>query len=57
MALHPAEAGPDTVEDRHRARSRLSGAVLGLLLLVTLAAAVVLTSALLGAGWSLLGWD
>jgi len=53
------EAGPelDAVENRHRALSRISATVLGLLLLVTLVAAVVLTSALLGAGWSLLGWD
>jgi hypothetical protein len=59
MALRPVEAGPelDAVENRHRALSRISATVLGLLLLVTLVAAVVLTSALLGAGWSLLGWD
>ena len=59
MALRPVEAGPelDAVENRHRALSRISATVLGLLLLVTLVAAVVITSALLGAGWSLLGWD
>ena len=59
MALQPtgSEAGLDPAEGRRRSRNRLSGAVLALLLLVTLAAAVVLTTALLGAGWALLGWD
>ena len=58
LALQPMGAGTTVaLADRHKIHRRLSGVVLGLLLLVTLVAAVVVTTALLGAGWSLVGWD
>jgi hypothetical protein len=57
MALRPDDAGPGAAADRPLIRRRLSGAVLGLLLGAAVVAAVVVTTALLGAGWTLVGWD